>query len=211
VQPSELLPEALFVLDGKLLNMYRRAIEIAIMINVPRERAEELLHVDTSRELWVSALTVVLSEIGVLAVREVAVRVLHPDPEYAPLTLGPPIIDTALATLVAIRVFLAVAASHPNPVRTWRLVATIVLVISFAPDIALATFAPMLHGGWPEASALMVMHVVVWAICITVLPGLALTRKPQDGASLGSLSILQGAAPHRSQQRAVNQNETECR
>ena len=160
------------------------------MNRVPRERAEELLHVDPTRTLWVSALTLVLSEIGVLAVREVAVLMLHPDPEYGPLTLGPPIIDTVLATLIAIRVFLAVAASYPNPIRKWRLVATIVLVISFAPDIALAIFAHKLHGGWPEASALMVMHVVVWAICITVLPGLALTRKPQNSASLGPLSIL---------------------
>jgi hypothetical protein len=147
------------------------------------------LQVDPSRTLWVSALTVVLSEIAVLAVREAAVRILHPDPEYAPLTLGPPIIDTVLATFIAIRVFLAVA-SYANPVRTWRIVATIVLVVSFAPDVALAMFARELHGGWPEATALMVMHVVVWAICITVLPGLALTRKPQHSGSSGPLSIL---------------------
>jgi hypothetical protein len=156
-----------------------------------RGLAQESLQVDPSRTPWVSALTVALSEIAVLAVREVAVRMLHPDPAYGPLTLGPPIIDTILATFIAIRVFLAVASSYPNPVRTWRIVATIVLVVSFVPDMALAMFARNLRGGWPEATALMMMHVVVWAICITVLPALALTRKPQDssGAS-GPLSIL---------------------
>jgi hypothetical protein len=150
---------------------------------------EESLQVDPSRTLWVSVFTVALSEIAVLAVREVAVRMLHPDPEYGPLTLGPPIIDTILATFLAIRVFLAVA-SYPNPVRTWRIVATIVLVVSFVPDVALAIFARDLHGGWPEATALMVMHVVVWAICIILLPRLALTRKPQDSGARGPLSIL---------------------
>jgi hypothetical protein len=32
--------------------------------------------------------------------------------------------------------------------------------------------------GWPEACALMTMHVVVWAICVTLLPSLATTKHP---------------------------------
>jgi hypothetical protein len=71
-------------------------------------------------------------------------------------------------------VFLANARSSLEPVRDYRALAAKVLVVSFIPDIALA----VLHGfggGWPEALALMVMHVAVWAICVTLLPALAMT------------------------------------
>jgi hypothetical protein len=30
-------------------------------------------------------------------------------------------------------------------------------------------------GGWPEAVALMFMHIAVQGICVTILPGLAVT------------------------------------
>jgi hypothetical protein len=57
-----------------------------------------------------------------------------------------------------------------------------VLIVSFVPDIALA----VLHwfgGGWPEALALMVMHVAVWAICVTLLPALTMTGGGPDSAT----------------------------
>ena len=54
-------------------------------------------------------------------------------------------------------------------------VAAGVLLISFAPDVALAT--GQMHGaGWPEAFALMSMHVAVWAICVTILPRLVVAK-----------------------------------
>lgn len=36
----------------------------------------------------------------------------------------------------------------------------------------------MMGGGWSVAFALMTMHVVVWAICATLLPWLAITKNP---------------------------------
>jgi hypothetical protein len=41
-----------------------------------------------------AALTVGAAVVAVLAVREVAVRVLDPDPAFTPLSLGPPIVAT---------------------------------------------------------------------------------------------------------------------
>jgi hypothetical protein len=58
-----------------------------------------------------------------------------------------------------------------EPIREYRRLALKVLLVSFGPDIALAT----LHwfgGGWPEALALMAMHIAVWGICVTLLPAL---------------------------------------
>jgi hypothetical protein len=123
-----------------------------------------------------AALTIAATVVAVLAVREVAVRMLHPDPAFTPLSLGSPIVASFVCTVMAIYIF-AGMASYPNPVRTWRRASGVVLILSFAPCLLLAILHIM-GGGWPEAAALMTMHVVVWAICVTLLPWLALTKHP---------------------------------
>lgn len=145
--------------------------------------------IESPRFLWVAALTIVVSVIAVLVVRAAAVRILHPSPKFAPLAFGPPIIDTIFCVIVAIFVFLKVS-SYPNGVRLWRYVATAVLVLSFIPDVLLATSHEM-GGGWPEIRALMMMHIVVWSICVTLLPGLAFTTpSPTKDRRVDRLSIL---------------------
>ena len=145
--------------------------------------------IESPRFLWVAALTIAVSVMAVLAVRAAAVRILHPSPTFLPLAFGPPIIDTILCVIVAIFVFLKIS-SYPNCVRLWRYVATAVLVLSFLPDVLLAISRSM-GGGWPEACALMIMHIVVWAICVTLLPGLAFTAPSSTGNRRGDrLSIL---------------------
>ena len=123
-----------------------------------------------------SALTIAAAVAGVLAIREVAVRILHPDPAFTPLSLGSPIVATIVCTMMAIYIFVGMV-SYPNPVRTWRRVSAVVVILSFAPCLLLAISHTM-GGGWPEAFALMTMHVVVWAICATLLPWLAITKHP---------------------------------
>jgi uncharacterized membrane protein len=139
---------------------------------------EETAHyLEPPRVLWgAAALTIAAAVIAVLAVREVAVRVLHPDPAFTPLSLGSPIIATIGCTVVAIYVFVGMV-SYPNGVRTWRRVSAIVLILSFVPCVLLA-ISHIMGGGWPEACALMTMHVAVWAICVTLLPSLAITNRP---------------------------------
>jgi hypothetical protein len=51
----------------------------------------------------------------------------------------------------------------------------VVVILSFAPCLLLA-IAHIMGGGWPEAFALMTMHVIVWSICATLLPWLAITK-----------------------------------
>jgi hypothetical protein len=145
---------------------------------------------ETPRLLWAAAVTIPAAVAAVLAVREVVLRLLHPNPAFLPLTVEPPIIDTILCTVAAIFVFIKIIFG-PNPVRTWRLVATVVLILSFIPDVLLATSHDM-GGGWPEAFALMTMHVVVWALCVTLLPWLAITKHPRGTQAAPSrpLSIL---------------------
>jgi len=136
-----------------------------------------------------AVLTIAAAVVAVLAVREVAVRVLHPDPGFTPLSRGSPIVATIGCTVVAIYVFVGMV-SYPNSVRTWRRVSAVVLILSFMPCVLLA-ISHLMGGGWPEACALTTMHVVVWAICATLLPSLATTKQPPKAqAPDRPLSIL---------------------
>jgi hypothetical protein len=136
---------------------------------------EPALYLESRRVLWgAAALTIAAAVVAVLAVRGVAVRVLRPDPAFTPLSLGSPIVATIVCTVMAIYVFVGMV-SYPNPVRTWRRVSAVVLILSFAPCVLLA-ISHLMGGGWPEACALMTMHVVVWASCAALLPSLATTK-----------------------------------
>ena len=144
---------------------------------------------ESRRVLWgTAALTVAVAVIAVIAVREIAVRILHPDPAFTPLSLGSPIVATIVCTIMAIYVFVGMA-SYPNPVRTWRRVSAMILILSFAPCLLLA-ISHIMGGGWPGAFALMAMHVAVWATCATLLPWLALTKHPRETPPDRPLSIL---------------------
>lgn len=57
----------------------------------------------------------------------------------------------------------------------YRRVAAGVLLVSFAPDVAIA-IGHMHDAGWPEAFALMSMHVAVWTLCVTILPRLVAAK-----------------------------------
>jgi hypothetical protein len=151
---------------------------------------EEPAHyLESPRVLWgAAALTIAAAVVAVLAVREVAVRILHPDPAFTPLSLGSPIVATIVCTMMAIYIFVGMV-SYPNPVRTWRRVSAVVVILSFAPCLLLA-ISHIMGGSWPEAFALMMMHVVVWAICATLLPWLAISNQARRSPPDHPLSIL---------------------
>ena len=151
---------------------------------------EAARYLRSPRVLWgAGALTNAAAVVSVLAVRAAVVRVLHPDPAFTPLTLASPIVATLASTMMAIYVFVGMV-SYPNPVRTWRRVSAVVLILSFLPCVLLA-ISHIMGGGWSEACALMTMHVAVWAICVTLLPSLAVTKHPtKNQAPDRPLSIL---------------------
>jgi len=139
--------------------------------------------------LWLAPLTAAASVVGVLAVREVAIRVVHPSPRSLPLTPVPAILDTILGCAGAVLVF-ATSVFYPESARTYRRGAAGVLFLSFIPDVLLATSHDM-GGGRHEVSFLRIMHVAVWAICMTLLPGLSMTSHSETAAKPDDrLSIL---------------------
>jgi len=127
------------------------------------------------RLLWVGPLAVVAAIAGVLIVRVIAVAVLQPDPLPLSLMWGTPIVFTAVLVTAAVLVFALVARVAKNPIRTYQVIAFVCLLLSFLPDVAYAR-SSMPGASWPVAVALMIMHVIAWAICVSILTRLS-TRK----------------------------------
>lgn len=117
---------------------------------------------------WVGPLTVLASVIGVLIVRAIAMAILPPP--YAP---GLEVIMASISLTVvfcaaAVIVFALVARYAKNPIRTYMIISSIFLVISFLPDIAVVSM-PMPGAGWPYSITLMIMHVVAGFITVYML------------------------------------------
>jgi hypothetical protein len=121
---------------------------------------------------------VVVSVVAVAVIREIAVVVVRPDAHFLPLLPPFPVFDTAVLGTAAVLVFVRFCRDNAHPIVDYRRLAIRVLLISFVPDILLAV-TQAFGGGWPEALWLMAMHVVVWAICITVLPAAVIVRTPR--------------------------------
>ena len=125
------------------------------------------------RLIWLGPLTILASILGVLIVRVIAVAILRPDP--APMSLGwvLPTLFTFVLVSGAVLVFALVARFAKNPIRTYQIVAFVFLLISFLPDIGFAR-SPMPGANWPNAIALMIMHIVAWEICVSMLSKLSI-------------------------------------
>jgi len=145
--------------------------------------ASEAYNVIPSRILWAGPLAILASVAAVLCVRVAAVAILHPAERFQPLHWAPPIIDTVILVSGAVLVFGFVSTLAANPIRTFRTIAASVLLLSFIPDVLIAINRP-LGGGWPEALALMAMHLAAWSVTVTILIRLtAVKTEPSDTSS----------------------------
>jgi hypothetical protein len=121
------------------------------------------------KKLWtVGPLTVLAAVIGVLIVRAIAMAILPPP--YAPglEMIMISIVLTVVLCTAAVIVFALVARYAKNPIRTYIIISSIFLLISFVPDIA-AVSMPMPGAGWPYSITLMIMHVVAGLITVYML------------------------------------------
>ena len=99
--------------------------------------------------------------------------VLLPSPSgESPLTVAPVAISSVVGTIGAAVVFAVIGLFARHPVRLFRIVATVVLVLSFV--------MPATVPGVPVAMilSLEVMHVVAWAVSVGLLTTLARRAKP---------------------------------
>ena len=126
------------------------------------------LSIQLKKLWWVGPLTVLSAIVGVLIVRTIARTILPPP--YAPglAIIMLPIMLTLVLCTGGVLVFALVGRFAKKPIRTYIIIASIFLVISFLPDIA-AVSAPMLGAGWPYSITLMIMHVVAGFITVSML------------------------------------------
>ncbi len=132
--------------------------------------------VDFGRLLWVALLAIAAAVVANVLVRTVAVVLFDVSPEFPPLALGPTVVFTVVGVLGAVLVFALVARFARRPVRLFRRIALVVLLISFVPNILLLVSDSVPGAAVPAVGTLMLEHVVAWAVSVGILTTLARAR-----------------------------------
>jgi len=133
-------------------------------------------HVILGRIWWVGLVAMVASIAANAIVAALAGPLLGASPVFPPLQPGGYVFFTVVGVLGAVITFALVARFARRAIRTYLTVATIALALSFVPDLMLMADASQLPGGSvPAVLALMVMHIVTFAISVGLLT--SLTRR----------------------------------
>jgi membrane-associated HD superfamily phosphohydrolase len=109
--------------------------------------------------------------LAVLIVQRVSLAILGPIPRFSAAVLesNEPAIVTTVLVAAAVVLFAALGNASMTPVRTFKRLALVVLLVSFVPNVAMAVSG----AGWPPMIALMAMHVAAWAVTVTMLTRLS--------------------------------------
>jgi len=119
---------------------------------------------------WVGPLTVFAAIVGVLIVRSAAMAIL-PQP-YGPglAMIAIPIILTVILCTGAVIVFALVGRFARDPIRTYIIISSVFLLISFLPDLAVPSMGAAMPGAnWGYVISLMIMHVVAGFVTVYML------------------------------------------
>ena len=126
--------------------------------------------------LWkIGLAAAVLSAIANLALMLVTKPLLGISKTFGPLTPGPIIAWSFIGTFGAVGVYALIKKWSASPGRVFNIVAVIVLLLSFVPDVAVVNVAegPMAGGTLGGAVVLMGMHVIAFLIVVSMLRRLA--------------------------------------
>ncbi len=132
--------------------------------------------VDFGRLLWVGPLAIAAAVVANVLVRTVAVVLFDVSPGFPALALGPTVVFTVVGVLGAVLVFALVARFARRPVRLFRRIALVVLLVSFVPNVLLLLSDSVAGATVPAVGTLMFEHVVAWAVSVGILTTLALAR-----------------------------------
>jgi hypothetical protein len=111
-----------------------------------------------------------LAAVSSLAIRTIGVAVGAVPASYQPLQPFPIIIVSLVAALVAAGLFVALARWARRPLRTFRLIALICLLLSFAGPLQAG--AGKMQGGAASGATvitMLLMHVVAAAVIVATL------------------------------------------
>jgi hypothetical protein len=123
--------------------------------------------IELRRLAWVGPLTVAASVIAVWIVQRISLAILPSSlPRFSGSVLNSnePAIVTAVLVTSAVLTFPVIADSSTNPLPSFRRLALCVLIVSCVPNL-LAVVSRRDLG----MLALMVLHVVAWAVTVTML------------------------------------------
>jgi hypothetical protein len=129
-------------------------------------------HVAFKRLLWAAPLAAIAAAVANAGVYFVA-SVLGAMPQdfviqgSGPITLAPVVFSSLIGAAGAAMVFTAIALLSRRPIRTFRIVAAVVLVLSFATPLTIPGSPPLM------ILTLELMHVVAAVIITSMLTTLA--------------------------------------
>lgn len=122
-----------------------------------------------NRLLWVGPLTIVVAVIANTIIWQIVVAVLQPNPIFVPLGTLAPIFFTLFAVLGAVIVFALIGHFSQQPIALFKRVAVITLIVTFIPDVLMLFVESFPGTTVGNVLALMIMHVVAWAITVYLL------------------------------------------
>ncbi len=137
----------------------------------------EIHGVKLNRLVWTGPLTIVLAIAATSVVRLIAVALLRPDSHFLPLSpWGPPTFSFAGA-FGAVIAYALVGRFSRRPTKLFESLALATLILSFIPPLMVwaSNAIPGTTGG--NIVALLVMHIVVWAISVGLLTRLTRAAK----------------------------------
>ena len=125
--------------------------------------------VSLGRLARVGVVAVAVAVVTNVLIRTVAVSVFGIGEGFLPLGVGPTVLFTVWGMLGAVVAFGLILSFARRPVRLFRRVALVVLLISLVPDVLM-----LFSGSMPGATVagvvtLMVEHVASWAVVVGVL------------------------------------------
>ena len=131
-------------------------------------------HVPMGRLLRMGLVALVASVVANLIVRALLLAVLDISPAFPPFQVGAIAFFTALGAIGATLVFALISRFAARPVRTFQIVALVVLILSIIPNIAAAlnpASAPFPFPGVTATAmlALMLLHLVAAAVIVPLL------------------------------------------
>jgi predicted exporter len=147
----------------------------------PVGRKESLV---TQRIWWIDLLALVTSVVVTLLLRVLAVSLFAIPAQFVSLQWARPIDFTVLGVIGAVLTFAAICRWARHPIRLFHLIALIVLLLSFLPDVALRFhYVPAFFPGFlayffqeeatiPAVATLALMHVTTYLITVGLLTGL---------------------------------------
>jgi hypothetical protein len=130
--------------------------------------------VSVGRLAFVGVVAVVVAVAVNLLIRTVAVSLLGIGEGFLPLGVGPTVVFTVAGMVGAGVVFgLIMRFVKRRPVRLFRRVALVVLLVSLVPDVLMLFSGSMPGATVASVGTLMVEHVASWAVAVGVLTTLA--------------------------------------